>query len=91
LELAKQTVKHQLQNLSINVKVELSAEIHESNEAYVNNVNRDSKFVWADNEILHFILKESFEPETIGYFQPQQSVIINTSIEKYGNFSQAIN
>ena len=59
LEQARQTLENQLKNLSINVKIELSVEIHENEESYVNNINTDSKFVWAENEYAWFTVNKS--------------------------------
>jgi hypothetical protein len=56
LTLAKQTLESQLKRLSLNLTINLSASVHDNNEAYVNNSNPNAKFIWADNEYVWFAI-----------------------------------
>ncbi|TMI74114.1 MAG: hypothetical protein E6H09_04105 [Bacteroidetes bacterium] len=59
LSLANQTLKNQLDKLLINLSVGLSVNIHDNKEAYVNNINLNTKFIWADNEYAWFTVDKS--------------------------------
>ena len=60
LELAKHTLEHQLTNLSINLKIELSVNIHGKGEAYVNDINLDSRLIWTEDEYAWFTVDRSY-------------------------------
>ena len=59
LTLAKRTLQNQLDKLSINLSVDISVNIHDNKEAYVNDVILDTKFVWANNEYAWFTVDKS--------------------------------
>ena len=59
LTLAKQTLENQLNKLSIDLSVDLSANIHDNKEVYVKDINLNSKFIWTDNEYAWFTVDKS--------------------------------
>jgi hypothetical protein len=59
LTLAKQTLENQLEKLSINLSIDLSVNIHDNKEAYIKDINLNTKFIWTDNEYAWFSVDKS--------------------------------
>lgn len=58
LELARHTLRHQLEALSIPLKIQLSVDIHGNKESYIKTVDSETKFVWEQDEYAWFKANE---------------------------------